>query len=61
MPDLLNLEEASKELKVSIHTVRAWSYQGKFPIVKLGRRVLIKRQDIEEFIQKNTIKPKDGE
>ncbi len=34
-------QEVAKELKVSIHTVRAWGFQKCFPVVKLGRRVLV--------------------
>lgn len=53
MADLLNLQEASKELKVSIFTIRSWAYQKKFPIVKLGRRVLLRREDLEAFVSKS--------
>lgn len=56
MLDLLNLEEAAKELRVSIHTMRGWSQKGRFPKVKLGRRVLIKREDLEEFVRRGEVK-----
>jgi excisionase family DNA binding protein len=55
MLNLLSLEEASSELKISIHTIRAWTYQKKFPIVKLGRRVLVRREDLEEFVNKSVV------
>jgi excisionase family DNA binding protein len=60
MPDLLSLEESVKELGgakesggISIHTLRAWIYQKRIPYVKLGRRVFLRREDLEEFVTKN--------
>jgi excisionase family DNA binding protein len=58
MLNLLSLEEAAKEMKVSIFTVRSWQYQKRFPIVKLGRRVLVKREDLESFVNKNVVEAK---
>jgi excisionase family DNA binding protein len=59
MAELVNLREASTELKVSIHTLRAWAYQKRIPVVRLGRRVLLRRQDVEELVNKNLIKAHD--
>ncbi|MGD0656650.1 MAG: helix-turn-helix domain-containing protein [Syntrophorhabdales bacterium] len=55
MMNLLSLEEAAKELKISIHTIRAWSYQKRFPVVKLGRRVLVEREALEKFVRGNVV------
>jgi len=55
MLSLLSLEEGAKELKISIHTLRSWTYQKRLPIVKLGRRVLVKREDLENFVNKSVI------
>ncbi len=57
--DLLSLDEVAKALRVSIHTVRARSYQKRFPIVKLGRRVLIRREDMERFVQRSLLEAKE--
>ena len=59
MLDLLNLKEAAAMLKVSIHTVRSWTYQRKFPVVRLGRRVLVRRKDMEDFVEKNLIQARE--
>lgn len=59
MPELLNLKEGAKELKLSIHTLRAWIYQKRIPFVRLGRRVLLRRSDLEEFVNKNLIEAKE--
>ncbi len=53
MIELLSLEESANALRVSIHTMRAWAAQRRLPVVKLGRRVLVKREDLENFVQKN--------
>jgi len=59
MPELLDLREGAKELKLSIHTLRAWTYQKRIPFVRLGRRVLLRREDLEELVKKNVIEAKD--
>lgn len=58
MTQLIDLKEGSNELKVSIHTLRSRIYQRKLAYVKLRRRVLLKREDLENFIQKNLVKAK---
>ena len=55
MPDLLNLKEGAKELKISIHTIRSWIYQKRIPFVRLGRRILLRREDLEELVKKNVV------
>lgn len=59
MPELLNLREGAKELKLSIHTLRAWIYQKRIPFVRLGRRVLLRREDLENFVNKNVVEAKE--
>ena len=58
MPELLSLPEGAKELKISIHTLRAWIYQKRLPFVHLGRRVLLRREDVEAFVNKNVVEAK---
>jgi excisionase family DNA binding protein len=58
MTELLNLKEAAKRMRVSIYTLRSWSYQRKLPVVKLGRRTLFREEDIEKFINKGLIEAK---
>jgi len=60
MPELLNLKEGAKELKLSIHTLRSWIYQKRIPCVRLGRRVLLRRQDIETLVSKNVVEAREG-
>jgi excisionase family DNA binding protein len=53
MLNLLDLGEAARELKVSIFTMRSWTQKRKIPTVKLGRRVLVKQEELERFVEAN--------
>ena len=44
---LLTAQETADFLRVSIFTIRGWTSQGKFPVVKVGRRALYKREHVE--------------
>lgn len=54
-PFLLTVPEAARLLRVS----RAFAYEliarGEIPVVRLGRRVLIPRQQLEEQLRASTI------
>jgi excisionase family DNA binding protein len=49
---LLTVHEVASMLRVSVPTVRSWTYQRRLPVVKLGRRVLYREDDIRQFIEK---------
>ena len=51
MSMLMTAPEVAALLRVSAATVRAWTYQGRLPVVKLGRRTLYKEADILQFIE----------
>jgi excisionase family DNA binding protein len=52
---LLSIEEGAVKLGVSPLTLRAWIRQRRLPSVRLGRRVLLDPQDVENFIDANRI------
>jgi excisionase family DNA binding protein len=56
---LLNVRECARELNVSPHTIRAWAYQRRLPVVRLGRKVLFRKEDIEAFIKRNVVGAKN--
>ena len=60
MLNLMSLEEVAETLRVSIHTVRAWGFQKRFPVVKLGRRVLVEREALEQFVRGNVIEGREA-
>ena len=51
--DLLNVRETALRMRVSVPTVRSWVCQGTIPFVRLGRRILFDRNDIDAFIAEN--------
>lgn len=55
MLSLLSLDEAAKELRVSIHTIRAWVFQRRFETVKLGRRHMVEREALEAFVHSGVV------
>lgn len=56
MTELMNLREGARELRISIYTLRSWIYQKKLTHVRLGRRVLLRREDIESLISRGLVK-----
>jgi len=50
---ILNVMESAEMLRVRPVTIRKWIYEGKVPFLKLGRRVFIKLNDIEAFMDEN--------
>lgn len=53
----MTITEVANELEVSHWTVRRWIRERKFPVTKINSRVIrIKRDDLDKFISKNTVK-----
>jgi hypothetical protein len=48
--DLLDVNEAAAFCHVKPATIRSWILKSQVSYVKLGRRVFMKRQFLEEFI-----------
>ena len=55
MTELLNLEQVAKETHSSIHTVRSWVYQHRIPFTRIGRKVLVPRNDLEKILKRNYV------
>jgi excisionase family DNA binding protein len=63
IPQTLPIDAVADRLGVSGWTVRTWLRQGRIPFVKLGRRVLVKVDDVEALLAKNyqpATRPADG-
>ena len=58
--NLLTVSEAAKVLRVSPLTLRAWSRgpRPRVPVIRLGRRVLFDRVELEAWIKKHTLHPR---
>jgi excisionase family DNA binding protein len=50
----LTVEEVSKVLRITQGTFRSWLSRGKvpFPIIKLGKKVLVDQDDLIEYLSK---------
>jgi excisionase family DNA binding protein len=49
--DWVTQEEAAKMLHVALDTMRRWVRQGYFPRTRVGKRYLIPRKAIGEFLE----------
>ncbi len=50
---LLSVTEAASYLGVSVWTVRSLGWNGEIPQVKIGRRVLYDRPDLDAFVERS--------
>jgi excisionase family DNA binding protein len=50
IPQLLSLLEVATALRVSPHTVRAWTRSGRLSSVRICRRLLFRPADVERLI-----------
>lgn len=50
-------EEAGKILHVQGRTVRQWIADGKIKGVRVGRRWIITREALEDYLEENTYRP----
>ena len=59
--ELFNVKEAAEKLKISEKQLRRDMQAGKIDYVRLGpRRIRVTDQQIEQFIQLNTVTAKKG-
>jgi excisionase family DNA binding protein len=54
MLNLLSLNDAAAELHVSLDTIRTWVFQRRFETLKLGRRRMVEREVLEQFVRSRT-------
>jgi excisionase family DNA binding protein len=52
---LISVPEAAQRLGISPLTMRAWVRQRRLPVVRLGRRVLLDPQDVEEYMDTHRV------
>jgi len=56
--ELLNVAEAARFLAVSPSTLYGWVWQRRIPFVKLGRAVRFDKADLEDYIERNKVRPR---
>jgi len=55
MSILLTSQEAAKSAHVSFPTLRRWIDRGEIPVVRIGRIIRIKAEDLERFIESHAV------
>jgi excisionase family DNA binding protein len=53
--ELLSVDESAGLLHIRVSTVRAWILTRRIPFVKLGRRVFLRRQDLNALIERSVV------
>ena len=56
---LINTEELSDMLGISVNTAYSWVSQRKIPFVKCGRLTKFDVQEIEKWIKENSVEEKE--
>ncbi len=56
--ELLSVDEAAALLNIRVSTVRAWILRRRIPFVKLGRRVLLRKADLDRLITESVVPAK---
>lgn len=59
MSQLLTVVESARELRLSVFTIRSWIYAKRIPCVRLGRRVFLRKEDLEKLVSDNLIEAKE--
>lgn len=52
--EFLTVAEVATLLKLNQQTVRNWIDQGSLPAIRIGRRVRIKRSDLDQLIEQGS-------
>lgn len=53
--ELLTVEEAAARLRLAVSTIRAWILQKRVPYAKVGRRVFLRRSDLDALVNASMI------
>lgn len=54
-PDLLDVDEGAAFCHVKPSTIRSWILKRRIPFVRLGRRVFLRRTDLDHLIERSVI------
>ncbi len=57
MTSFLTVEEAAKELRISVSSIHHLTAQRKIGFVRLGRRIYLSHKDIETYIESRRVLP----
>lgn len=57
-PALITEQDVASRYHVSVHSVRRWRREGRITFLKIGKQVLFRPQDLEEFEASHEVVPK---
>jgi excisionase family DNA binding protein len=52
-PDVMTKKQASQYLKISLATLERWMAAERVPVVKLGRRVLFRKESLDALLRQH--------
>lgn len=55
-PQYLTIEQAAEYLNVTVKCIRSWIEYKKIEYVKMGKYVRFRKEYLESWVEKNTIK-----
>lgn len=58
---LLTVTEFAKSIGKTVFTVNAWIYRHGLPVIRIGKRVYIREEDYEEWIESHKVVPEQQE
>ena len=56
-PRLLSQHEAARYLGISYWTIRDLVFRHEIPFIKIGRRILVDRLDLDTYLDRSKIHP----
>jgi excisionase family DNA binding protein len=56
MERLLNIRDVEDRLNIPRSTLRAWIFQRKIPVVRIGRLVRFKEADLERWVKDQEVR-----
>ena len=57
---LINIQDVAEYTGLSVHTLYAMVSQRRIPFVKMGRRTMFDREELDRWIAKNSVMPIAG-
>lgn len=59
MKEILRVDEAANYLRIAVPTLYRWVEEQRIEHVRLGRRILFRREDLDNHIAERVVSPKE--
>ena len=54
-PNFLTVKEAATWLNIDVNTLRAWLTQRRLRFYRLGRKIVLKEDDLQKYVDENCV------